>query len=195
MFTLSNLHLLTPGNSVHLKVSILFRVYFIFTFYGVLRLFNRLTDIFVLLSLNVSLCYSCTRAYIRIRCNALTFRLLLKLLSSEKLGKVEISLCIGLTGKIFSNRVAESVVFGWSRIFLSDSGSPIELRILYIALLGWNPNSCLLKWYKFLLTFSIETENSCCVPRFPLIPSCYKIVDSQASFTLCQEVQVGSRKF
>jgi len=101
MFTLSNLHLLTPGNSVHLKVSILFRVYFIFTFYGVLRLFNRLTDIFVLLSLNVSLCYSCTRAYIRIRCNALTFRLLLKLLSSEKLGKVEISLCIGLTGKIF----------------------------------------------------------------------------------------------
>jgi len=24
----------------------------------------------------------------------------------------------------------------------------------------------------------IETENSCCVPRLPLIASCYKIVDS-----------------
>jgi len=30
----------------------------------------------------------------------------------------------------------------------------------------------------------IETENSCCVPRFPLIASCYRIVDSQTSFTL-----------
>jgi len=30
----------------------------------------------------------------------------------------------------------------------------------------------------------IETENSCCVPRFPLIASCYKIVDSQTS-SLC----------
>jgi len=30
----------------------------------------------------------------------------------------------------------------------------------------------------------IETENSCWVPRFPLIASCYKIVNSQTSFTL-----------
>jgi len=32
----------------------------------------------------------------------------------------------------------------------------------------------------------IERENSCCVPRFPLIASCYKFVDSQTSFTLCE---------
>jgi len=30
----------------------------------------------------------------------------------------------------------------------------------------------------------MENEN-CCVPRFPLIASCYKIVDSQTSFILC----------
>jgi len=35
----------------------------------------------------------------------------------------------------------------------------------------------------------IETMNSCCVPRFPLIASCYKIHDSQTSFTLCQGVE------
>jgi len=29
----------------------------------------------------------------------------------------------------------------------------------------------------------IETENYCCAPRFSLIASCFKIVDSQASFT------------
>jgi len=28
----------------------------------------------------------------------------------------------------------------------------------------------------------METENSCCVPRFPLIASSYKIVDNQTSF-------------
>jgi len=26
--------------------------------------------------------------------------------------------------------------------------------------------------------FKLETENSCCVPQFPFIASCYKIVDS-----------------
>jgi len=36
---------------------------------------------------------------------------------------------------------------------------------------------------QFLLKF-IETENCCCAPRFPLIVSCYKNVDSQTSFTL-----------
>ena len=31
---------------------------------------------------------------------------------------------------------------------------------------------------QFILTL-IETENSCCLPRFPLVTSCYKIVDSK----------------
>jgi len=31
----------------------------------------------------------------------------------------------------------------------------------------------------------VETDNSWCVPRFPLIVSCYKTVDSQTSFTSC----------
>ena len=30
-----------------------------------------------------------------------------------------------------------------------------------------------------------ETENSCCVPRFPFSVSCYKIFDSQTSFAFC----------
>jgi len=30
----------------------------------------------------------------------------------------------------------------------------------------------------------VETENSCCAPRFPLIASCCKIFDSQTSFNL-----------
>ena len=48
-----------------------------------------------------------------------------------------------------------------------------------------------------LLT-SIETENSRCVPRLPLVPSCYEIVESRTSFTICWGVgkftNVGSRK-
>jgi len=28
-------------------------------------------------------------------------------------------------------------------------------------------------------TISFETKNSCCVPQFPLIGSCYKIIHSQ----------------
>jgi len=32
------------------------------------------------------------------------------------------------------------------------------------------------------LNFFIETENSCCAPRFLLIASCDKIIDSQTSF-------------
>jgi len=31
----------------------------------------------------------------------------------------------------------------------------------------------------------METDKSSCVPRFPLIASCYEIVNSQTSFTLC----------
>jgi len=38
----------------------------------------------------------------------------------------------------------------------------------------------------------IETENSCCAPRFQLIASSYKIVDSQTSFMLCWGVGVGN---
>jgi len=37
---------------------------------------------------------------------------------------------------------------------------------------------------QFLLKLLLK-QNSCCVPRFPLIASCYKIVDSRTSFTLC----------
>jgi len=90
-----------------------------------------------------------------------------------------------------------SEVFGWSRIpnntwsrsriFLSDSGSSSG-SFFYITLL-----SCefLLKWYNFFWNFP-ETENSCCVQQFPLSASCYKIVDSQISFTLCWGVGVGN---
>jgi len=31
----------------------------------------------------------------------------------------------------------------------------------------------------------VETKKTCCVPSFPLTASCYKIVNSQTSFTLC----------
>jgi len=34
----------------------------------------------------------------------------------------------------------------------------------------------------------IETEDSYCIPRFPLTASCHKIADTQTSFTLCQGV-------
>jgi len=38
----------------------------------------------------------------------------------------------------------------------------------------------------------IKTENSCRVSLFPLIASCYKIVDSQTSFKFCYGVGVGN---
>ena len=50
----------------------------------------------------------------------------------------------------------------------------------YITLLSWE---FLLKWYTSFEIY-VETENSCWVPLFPLIASCYKIVNSQTSFTL-----------
>ena len=37
---------------------------------------------------------------------------------------------------------------------------------------------------KFLMKLLLK-QNSCCEPRFPLSAICYKIVDSQTSFTLC----------
>jgi len=74
------------------------------------------------------------------------------------------------------NKVAVSEVFGWSRIpnntrrrsriFLSDSdsGSPFRSFFTSHSLVG---NSC---WNGtiYYKTF-VETEISCCVPRFPLI--------------------------
>jgi len=41
---------------------------------------------------------------------------------------------------------------------------------------------------QFLLKLLLK-QNSCCVPQFPLIASCYKIVDSQTSFKLCEGVR------
>jgi len=40
---------------------------------------------------------------------------------------------------------------------------------------------------------SIETENSCYTPRFPLVASCYKIVYRQTSFTLCSGSEILER--
>jgi len=38
---------------------------------------------------------------------------------------------------------------------------------------------------QFLIQTFIETDHSCCVPRFSLIATCYKIVESQTSFMFC----------
>ena len=40
---------------------------------------------------------------------------------------------------------------------------------------------------QFLLKILLK-QNSCCVPRFPLSVSCYKIVNSQTSVTFCYGV-------
>ena len=66
-----------------------------------------------------------------------------------------------------------------SRIFLSDSGSSTRLFFYITLQVG---NSCWNDTVSFE-TF-IETENSCCAPRFPLF--------AQTSFTLCQRVGVGN---
>jgi len=63
--------------------------------------------------------------------------------------------------------------------FLSDPGSPIESFLHHTPKLGIP-----VEMVKFLLKLT-ETGNSCCVPRFSLIASGYKIVDSQTSFELC----------
>jgi len=39
-----------------------------------------------------------------------------------------------------------------------------------------------------ILSKLIETDNSCCVPWFPLVANCCKIVDSQTSFKLYWEI-------
>jgi len=99
-----------------------------------------------------------------------------------------------------ATRVSE--VFGWSWIpnntrsrsqtFLSDSGSEIGL-FFYITLLSW---VFLLQWYDFFWNF-LETDDSCCLPQFPLSASCYTIVDSQTFiyFILkCQRFWKGGRR-
>ena len=96
-------------------------------------------------------------------------------------------------------------VFGWSRsqipkntrsrswILYPTPTPEVELNyFLDRTLKVRNPNLYLLRFYNIFRNF-IERESSCCAPRFPLIASCYKIVDSQTSFTLCEGV--GSRKF
>jgi len=73
----------------------------------------------------------------------------------------------------------ESDVFRWSWIFLSDSRSPIGSFLHCTPKLG-TP----VEMVQFLLKLLLKPGNSCWVPRFPLIASCYKSVDSQTSFTL-----------
>ena len=98
-----------------------------------------------------------------------------------------------ITGKRgCESRVAESEVFGWSRIpnstrsrtrfYLSDSRKS-KYIIFYITLLTWIP----VEMVPFLMKLC-WTENSCHVPRFPLSVSRCKIVDSQTLFTLCKRV-------
>jgi len=79
--------------------------------------------------------------------------------------------------------------FGWSRIFYPTLEVQLnhflhrapELEILTSAFfVFWASSSTRASWNGTISfeTF-IETENSCRVPRFPLIASCYKIVDIQ----------------
>jgi len=69
-------------------------------------------------------------------------------------------------------RVAESMVLGWSWIRKNTRS-----RIFFIRKNG-------------TISFEtfIETEDSYCIPRFPLTASCHKIADTRTSFTLCQGV-------
>jgi len=78
---------------------------------------------------------------------------------------------------------------GVARIFSSDSGSPIE-SFYTLRKLGIPTRAC----WNSTVSFEIfmKAENSCCVPRFPPIASCYNIVDSQTSVTLCYGVGVGN---
>jgi len=78
--------------------------------------------------------------------------------------------------------------------FLTTLGAGVGVgksnwNILYITLLSWVFLYFCWNCTIFFETF-IETENSCCVTRFPLIASCYKVVDRQTSFTLCWGVGV-----
>jgi len=76
----------------------------------------------------------------------------------------------------------ESDIFGVAgdRIFLG--GVQLNCFLHRTLNLGKSIRAC---WNGaiFFETFT-DTENSYCAPRFPLIVSCYRIVDSQTSFTL-----------
>ena len=97
------------------------------------------------------------------------------------------------------SRVAESVSQGVGSFWVeSDSNTTSPSRIF-----GPTPKVQLnhflhhipklgipVEMVQFILTL-IETENSCCLPRFPLVTSCYKIVDSKKKkqpnhFLLCK---------
>ena len=68
----------------------------------------------------------------------------------------------------------------------SDSGSPIGSLLHDTPKLGIPVESV-----QFLMKL-VETENSCCAPRFPLSVSCYEILGRQTSFTLCYGVGGGN---
>ena len=56
----------------------------------------------------------------------------------------------------------------------------VQLYHIYITLVGNACGNGTISYETF-----VETEISCCVPRYPLGVSCYKIIDSQTSFILC----------
>jgi len=76
--------------------------------------------------------------------------------------------------------VAESEVFGWShipntrsRVFCPTPEVQLDHFTHHTSMFGIP-----VEMMQFLWNF-VETDKSCCAPRFPLITSCYKIVDSQ----------------
>jgi len=73
--------------------------------------------------------------------------------------------CSQLQQNVSLSRFAQSEVFGWSRIFCPTPTPDDQLDHFYITLLNWE---FLLNWYRFFWKF-VETEISCCVPRFSLI--------------------------
>ena len=87
-------------------------------------------------------------------------------------------------------RVADSEVFGWSRgrfFCPTPTGSPIGS---FLESHCWVGHSC----WNDTISFEafVDAENSCCVSRFPLIASCYKIIDSQINFI---HFMLRSRKY
>ena len=77
-----------------------------------------------------------------------------------------------------------SEVFGWSRIFHpTTTRKSFQLNHF----LHRTPTLRILTraYWNFSISFEtfVETETSCCVPRFALITSGYKIVGSKTSFT------------
>jgi len=101
----------------------------------------------------------------------------------------------------------ESEAFGWSwnripkytrsrsRIFQPTPTPEVQLiQFLHrIPKLGILPRGCWNGTNSFQ-TF-IVSEKTCCAARFPLIASCYKIVDRQTLFTFCRGVGSRCRKF